>query len=136
MKTTDTRSHVESIFSQIQCQRSSHLHMIVKPLLFLHFPLLSAHVSLYELIVHNNKTLDASQHRVLANFSSVCESWKSNAAVILGTFQWRICFPDESTNGNWNIISIFGILVLSFFSLFCYVNWSFLRICFVFFCGL
>lgn len=33
-------------------------------LLFLHLLFSLAHISHYELIVHNNKTLDSSQHRV------------------------------------------------------------------------
>lgn len=89
-----------SIFWQIKLQERSQLHMIMKPLLLLCSLPSLAHISHYELIVHNNKTLDVSQHRAVANFPSVCESWKSNAAVKLGTFQWKICFPDESTTGN------------------------------------
>lgn len=42
--------------------------MVMEPLLLLCFLPSLAHISHYELIVHNNKTLDVSQHRILANF--------------------------------------------------------------------
>lgn len=56
------------IFWQIKLQERPHLHMIMKPLLLLCFLPSLAPISHYELIVHNNKTLAVSQHRVVANF--------------------------------------------------------------------
>lgn len=56
------------IFWPIKPQERPHLHMIRKPLLLRCLLPASAPASHYELIVHNNKTLDAGQHRVVANF--------------------------------------------------------------------
>lgn len=56
------------IFWQIKPQERPHLHMIMKPLLLLCFLPSSTPTSHYELIVHNDKALAASQHRVVANF--------------------------------------------------------------------
>lgn len=50
------------IFWQIKIQILSHLHMITNLLLLLYFLPSLAHFSHSELMVHNNKTLDVSQH--------------------------------------------------------------------------